>query len=371
VALLAHEPVLSTDIYRYVWDGRVQAAGINPYRHVPQSPALERLRDPDLFPFINRRGVPTAYPPSAELLFRGVYRGWPDSVVWTKAAMIVLDLLALALLAALLARAGMDPNRAIMYAWSPLAILEVGHSGHVEVALVVLALAALHAALSRRRWLTGVLLAAGALVKPYALLLAPALVARASLHAVAMVALSLLATAAVLYLPFLGVGTRVIGYLPGYLREEGYSAGSGLYLLNLFEDAVGGRAGWAGPGYLGAVAIALGALGIWCWRAAVRDSADVPRRALLLMVVALTLLTPRYPWYWLVPMALLPFARGPWLLGGTVGLSLPPLLYLHYRTEAAPQWPLAVVHVGMAALLLGGGLGLALAWYQRRRAASA
>jgi hypothetical protein len=366
LALVAHEPVLSTDVYRYVWDGRVQAAGINPYRHVPQGSTLQGLRDPDLFPFINRRHVPTAYPPTAELLFGALYSGWSDSVVWTKTAMVVLDLLALVLLAALLARVGIDPNRAIVYAWSPLAVLEVGHSGHVEVALVVLVVAALHAALSRRRWLTGALLAAGALVKPYALVLAPALVARASWRAVAAVALGGVATAVALYLPFLSVGARVIGYLPGYLREEGYSGGSGLYLLG--GDS-GAGTGWAGAAYLAAVATGLVALGIWCWRAPVRESADVPRRALLLMAVALTLLTPRYPWYWLAALALLPFARGAWLAGGAAGLSLPPLLYLHYRTEAEPQWPLAVVHAGMAALLAAGAVAVVLAWLQRRRAA--
>ena len=40
----------SDDLYRYVWDGRVQAAGIDPYRYVPAAPQLERLRDPSLWP---------------------------------------------------------------------------------------------------------------------------------------------------------------------------------------------------------------------------------------------------------------------------------------------------------------------------------
>ncbi|WP_287090190.1 hypothetical protein [Methylobacterium sp.] len=44
-ALLPAPPFLSSDIYRYVWDGQVQAAGINPYRYIPADPALERLRD--------------------------------------------------------------------------------------------------------------------------------------------------------------------------------------------------------------------------------------------------------------------------------------------------------------------------------------
>jgi alpha-1,6-mannosyltransferase len=52
--LLTAPPILSTDIYRYVWDGRVQAAGIDPYRYIPADPALASLRDPVVYPQINR-----------------------------------------------------------------------------------------------------------------------------------------------------------------------------------------------------------------------------------------------------------------------------------------------------------------------------
>ena len=57
LALLFEPPNLSTDAYRYVWDGRVQGAGVNPYLHVPAAPALEALRDEAIFPSINQRSV--------------------------------------------------------------------------------------------------------------------------------------------------------------------------------------------------------------------------------------------------------------------------------------------------------------------------
>ncbi|HEY1299752.1 MAG TPA: hypothetical protein VGF07_04605, partial [Stellaceae bacterium] len=61
---------LSTDIYRYVWDGRVAAAGINPYRYVPDDPQLAALRDAAVYPHINRANyAPTIYPPMAQILF--------------------------------------------------------------------------------------------------------------------------------------------------------------------------------------------------------------------------------------------------------------------------------------------------------------
>jgi len=65
-------PYLSSDIYRYAWDGVVQHAHISPYRYVPGDPALQFLREPnrDLFDHINRRDYAhTIYPPAAQLLF--------------------------------------------------------------------------------------------------------------------------------------------------------------------------------------------------------------------------------------------------------------------------------------------------------------
>ena len=73
--MLLFDPLLSTDIYRYIWDGRVQAAGINPYRYFPAHDALAHLRDATIFPRINRADYAvTIYPPVAEFFFLIVTR---------------------------------------------------------------------------------------------------------------------------------------------------------------------------------------------------------------------------------------------------------------------------------------------------------
>ena len=75
LSVLFAPPALSDDIYRYIWDGRVQAAGINPYRHIPAADALGFLRDADVYPNINRRDyAPTIYPPLAQMIFFGATR---------------------------------------------------------------------------------------------------------------------------------------------------------------------------------------------------------------------------------------------------------------------------------------------------------
>ena len=61
---------LSSDMYRYVWDGRVQGAGISPYLYVPEDPALASLRDDKVYPHINRRDYAhPIYPHFAQTLF--------------------------------------------------------------------------------------------------------------------------------------------------------------------------------------------------------------------------------------------------------------------------------------------------------------
>src|SRR3954452_756430 len=96
----ATPPLLSTDLFRYVWDGRVQAAGINPYLHVPAAPELAPLRDAGdgwgaIYPHINRADTaPTIYPPAAQALFALLGLTW--SSIWgVKAAMLLFDLVAM------------------------------------------------------------------------------------------------------------------------------------------------------------------------------------------------------------------------------------------------------------------------------------
>ena len=72
LTLLSATPGLSDDIYRYIWDGRVQLAGINPYQHAPDSPALATLRDAVYYPAINHKQIRTIYPPVAQLFFAAV-----------------------------------------------------------------------------------------------------------------------------------------------------------------------------------------------------------------------------------------------------------------------------------------------------------
>jgi len=138
VVLAFGEPLLSDDVFRYVWDGRVQLAGINPYVYAPSAPELERVRDAVLWPKINHADVPTIYPPGAQVVFAfNALLGGGTTLL----RLILVALEALMVFAAwqILARAKhpLSPSRRIealvLYALNPLVIVEIGYSGHLDV----------------------------------------------------------------------------------------------------------------------------------------------------------------------------------------------------------------------------------------------
>ncbi len=141
-------PYLSDDLYRYVWDGRVEAAGINPYRYVPSDTHIASLRDEAIYPNINRRTYArTIYPPVAEYIFFLTTRV-SESVTWMKLTMVAFEMASVALLLRLLALAGLPRERILIYAWHPLVLWEFAGSGHIDAAIVTFMALALWA---RRR----------------------------------------------------------------------------------------------------------------------------------------------------------------------------------------------------------------------------
>src|SRR4051812_13711172 len=134
--LVGQEPFLSTDLYRYIWDGRVQAAGLNPYRYVPADPALAALRDAAIYPHINRADYAvTAYPPVAEMFLLAVTR-IGESLTMMRLAMTACELVIVAAVIHLLRRLDLPVTGVVAYAWHPLAIFEIANSAHVEALML-------------------------------------------------------------------------------------------------------------------------------------------------------------------------------------------------------------------------------------------
>jgi alpha-1,6-mannosyltransferase len=341
LALVWQTPFLSDDAYRYVWDGKVQASGINPYRHVPEAPELVPLRDAEIFPNINRRSyAPTIYPPLAQVTFLSAYLVGGGSLLGTKLVMVAVDLAGVFILVLLLLRLKEDPRKVIAYAWHPLVCWEVAHSGHVDAVAVALLAGAMLASSASRRALTGLLLGAATLVKGYPLVLVPAFARRGGVRFfVAFLA------AFLLYLPYAGVGRQVLGFLPTYVREEGIDTGERFVLLRVIRLAVPLPT-------LAYVAIAA-AIFAWVSIASLRrqhqDLRTEARAAATLAALTLALGTPHYAWYSLWLIALSTVAPRP------AWLYLSSAAALHYYAPNDPTallWFDAVQFVPLVALLL-------------------
>jgi hypothetical protein len=299
LSLLFVLPHLSTDAYRYVWDGRVQGAGINPYRFVPAAPELAFLRDTEIFPFINRADYAvTIYPPAAQILFYLVGR-LSDGLLAMKLAMVAFEVVTIAVLLDLLRRIGRPATRILAYAWHPLAVWEIAGSAHVDAAMVaVMVLGVWVMAVLGRPVLAAVVITAAALMKPLAALALPFAWKPWDWRAPAAAA----AVTMLLYIPYLSVGTGVFAFVPGYLREEQIDGGEGFWAVWLVTRLIGPQP-LTTPVYLAAVAALLATLAVRLCLG--EDRPEARLRSLSWLVFAgIFALSPNYPWYYL---AVVPF----------------------------------------------------------------
>src|SRR5215470_14434860 len=215
--LMLPTPVyLSSDLFRYLWDGRVQLAGVNPYRYPPSAFELAHLRDGEIHPWINRPAARTIYPPAAQWLFALAAALAPRSIVGWRLLLLVFEVATVAMLVRLLKRLGAPPTAVIMYAWSPLVVFEGVQAGHIEVAMITLVLLALLLRQTGSSVLAGASLGLAILMKLYPAVLLPAWWRRDDWRFPA-------TTAAIIglgYLPYVAVlGAGALGFLPEYLAS--------------------------------------------------------------------------------------------------------------------------------------------------------
>jgi alpha-1,6-mannosyltransferase len=298
LSIIFSPPYLSDDIYRYIWDGRVQLAGINPYRYVPADESLVDLRDDKIYPNINRRDYAhTIYPPIAEGAFLLITR-FSESVTWMKAAMVAFEAVATWAIIQLLISFGFARQRVLIYAWHPLAVWEIAGSGHVDALVIASIALALLARRKHAETLAGGLLACATCVKFFPAVLFPALYIRGNWK----MPLAFVAIALIVYLPYLSVGPLgVLGFLPGYAAERGMVSGDQFFLLNAARQFL--KAQVPTLAYLTFSVAVLGILSVWLMQNQREDDIGYLRNALVIACVFMVLLAPHFSWYfcWLIP----------------------------------------------------------------------
>ncbi len=358
---IAHSPFLSTDIYRYVWDGKVQLAGINPFRYIPADPHLAFLRDPRIYPHINRRTYAhTIYPPGAQALFLLIAR-IQASVVYMRLAFLAFEAVTCWALIRCLRLLALPAERVLLYAWHPVCIWEIASSGHVDApALTFIALALYAALLNRPLRATG-WLAAATLIKLYPAALLPALVRRRIIAPL----LLFLGIVVAGYLPYLSVGKGVLGFLPTYAKEEGLETGVRYFPLALVDRTF--HVSMAPAAYLLTCAVLLAGLAWWAWQRSAQPAACI--RSGLVLATALNLcFSPHYPWYflWLLPF----LALWPWRPAFYTVVAATYLLATRFGANSAGIYGMNVRLYGGFFLLLAFDL-LQNAWLRRRAIRSA
>ena len=296
---LAWPPFLSSDLFRYVWDGRVQAQGINPYLYLPAAPQLEFLRDNEIYASTNRsEEAPTIYPPMAQVIFAAIGQIW-SSLRMVKLVMAGFEAAAIAAVTVLLRRAGRPGSEVLVYAWCPLPIWEYAGNGHVDGASIGFMALALLAASKPRRGLTGLLLGAAVLTKLLPAAIFPAFWRRWDWRMLGATVGIIVA----LYAAYtLGAGWHVLGFLPGYAHEEGLENGTGFFILRALA-LIGPVPRWMADAYTAIAGLALLGLAAY-FMLGPRLPADPAHRivtigkaAAVLATATTVAISPHYPWY--------------------------------------------------------------------------
>ena len=309
---LFHDPFLSSDVYRYAWDGVVQHAHINPYRYVAGNPALAFLREPnaDLFANMNRRDYAhTIYPPIAQIAFYLITFISP-TVTFMKVAMVLFEALTVYGLLLLLRLLGLRREWVLLYAWCPVCIWEFGSSGHLDAMVMALMVFAFYFRYRGQPVLTGLFLGLAVFTKFYPLVLFPALYqlrpnGKWEWKMPAMIA----AVGVVSYSLYLSAGRLVFGFLGGYVQEEGIASGTRYFPLE-FAQRLPGLHHLANGVFIGFCGIVFLALMLWTWRTACQPEstpAAFLKPAMCFALAMMLMFSPHYPWYvaWLIPFLVL------------------------------------------------------------------
>lgn len=266
------------DMIRYLWDGRIQKLGFNPYAVLPADPQLQWTHTDETRDMPSARHR-TPYPPAAQMFFRFVV-GVHDSARAMKLAIVMADLLTILVLWRWLITTGRSPWLTLAYAWNPLVVLEVAHSGHID-ALSALWIAAAVYWLSRSRTaLATVAIVLAVTTKLLPVVLAPLLLGRISRRDALLGA----ALMVILYLPFMAAPQNAVGGVNMVIESVRFNGP----LFKVVRAATSPPVGAAAAVILGLLTAA------WCrWKLDAND----PAAWAWPMAVALACAPVIYPWY--------------------------------------------------------------------------
>lgn len=342
LGFLGMEPLGSDDVYRYVWDGRVQTAGINPYRFAPEDSALRSLNTEELPSLVNHPEMKTIYSPMCQWLFYVGYHLSGGHVWGFQLLILIADALTMLSLLMLMRELSYSPWRVLIYAASPLAMLQFSLDAHVDAfgfPLLVLAFLFYH---RKKTTLSLLLFGFSLLIKPVAFIILPILFLHE--HGFVNKAKVVVLPLAVLLIPFIpyAFDANPFEALTTFSKHWFFNGALFSVLFPLFSDNQTTRL-WC----LAFLAIAL--LLLYLSKRSLHEKA-------VLAVLLLLLCSPvAHPWYvgWLI--VLLPLAPISSGLALAATASLPSITFVTYQLQGVwKDYPLVLVleYVPVVALLL-------------------
>jgi hypothetical protein len=316
IEFLGVPPGTDDDIHRYVWDGRLQRLGYNPYVVVPSDPAVKGLHTAETRN-LNNPDLPSPYPAGAQLFFR-VVTAIQESTFALKLAFALCEFAIVLVLLDMLRCNGKPSHLVLAFAWNPLLAIEVAGSGHIDIVGALLLL--LSAAALGRRWraTAAVAFALAVAVKYLPIVLLPLYWKRIRIRDAALAA----AVVALLYVPFLSDGRIPIGSLGTYVQSFRFNGPVFATLDHVLPAQL-----------LAALAVLVGLMtAAWLRSAAPALSGDVfawPMAASLLCAPVV------FPWYL---VSLLPFVTSAstlLIIVWSVSI-IPTYVMWHWRTLGRP-----------------------------------
>ncbi len=314
---------LSDDVYRYVWDGKVAANGINPFLYSPESAELVDLRDETIFPHINHPHLPTIYPPLAQNIFHVSYLLGGDSTISFKLISALFEILAFLSLLIWLKLLNIPRATLLLYLFSPLILIEFDMSAHIDILAMPFLITALITVHKRRPGITGILIALAAMVKLLGLFFVPVLFFHFRKREKLLFAGSFALTTVLMYLPYaIGAEGKFLGSLLTYVETWRYYSSvagvfSGLFSFEIARYVCGSL------------------LLIWLAYAIIAKT-DVVTKLFRAIGGYIVLTTTLFPWYlvWVLPFAVQSLSKPFLLLTGTILLSY----HLHFGLYLSGTW---------------------------------
>ncbi len=303
------------DIHRYLWEGKVQHYGFNPYKYAPKSKTISHLRDEN-YKEINHKRIPTIYWPFAQQLFKQ-YARFGQSITIMKSVFVLFDIGIIILLLLLLRHLALSYNHLLLYALNPFTIIYTAGEGHLEVVMVFWVVLALFCMHKKRFGLMYLFLGIALMTKVTPVILIPFIIRRENIRFIWMLFIPLLFA-----IPYLQEDISFLTVPLHFLEKFRYNGLVYSLVINIFDKQV---------------SLQVCLIILFFLYTCIFFITPDPTRAVYLAIGCFLLCSPTFhPWYLLLITPFLVLYRSPpWII---LHLSILPLVFVFNRFAPRPFW---------------------------------